>query len=139
VIIASAAAAGVLVVGLLVLTGGEPPEKQVADRFVAAWARGDYPAMQAQLTDDDRRAIPVRRFGAAYREAAETATATAVVAGRVGDPDDGVVSVPITVRTRVFGSVRGILRLTFAGEGDDTHITWTPNLVFPDRRVGERL
>lgn len=133
-------AAGVLVVlVLLVLTGGEPAEKRVAERFVAAWARGDYPAMQAELSDEGRRTTPIREFSAAYRKAAETATATAVAHGAVGDPKDGVVSVPMTVRTRVFGPVRATLRLTFSGDGDDKHLNWKPNLVFPGLKVGERL
>jgi len=140
VIIASTLAAGLLaVVGVLVLTGGEPAEKVVAERFVRAWARGDFPAMQAELTGQDRREMPVRRFRNAYRAAATTATATAVAVGKVAQPRDGVVSVPMTVTTRVFGTVRGTLRLTFSGEGDDRHVNWKPNLVFPGLKVGERL
>ncbi|HEV2785981.1 MAG TPA: penicillin-binding transpeptidase domain-containing protein, partial [Solirubrobacteraceae bacterium] len=139
-IIASALAVGALVViGLLVLTGGPPPEKAAAERFVAAWARGDYPAMHAELTADDRRAMPVSRFTDAYRRAAATATATAVAHGKVGDLRDGVVSVPMTVRTRVFGTIRRRLRLTFSDEGDDVHISWARNLVFPGLPAGARL
>ena len=140
VIIASALAAGVLVVaGVLVLTGGEPAERVVAQRFVAAWARGDLPAMRAQLAEQDRQSMTVRRFSDAYRAAATTATTTAIAHGKVGDPRDGVVSVPMRVTTRVFGTLRGTLRLTFSGEGDDKQIRWKPSLVFPGLKVGERL
>ncbi|HVF77012.1 MAG TPA: penicillin-binding transpeptidase domain-containing protein [Solirubrobacteraceae bacterium] len=139
-IIASASVAGVLVVvGVLLLTGGEPAEKLAAERFVAAWARADYPAMHGELTEQERRATPPRRFAEAYLAAARTATATRIAHGQVGDPREGVVSVPMTVSTRVFGTLRGTLRLTFSGEGDDKHITWKPNLVFPGLKVGERL
>ena len=58
-------------------------------------------------------------------------TATAFAHGRIGDVRDGVVSVPMTVRTRVFGTVRATLRLTFTGDGDDKQLNWRPNLVFP--------
>jgi peptidoglycan glycosyltransferase len=139
-IIASALVAGALVlILLLVLTHGAPAEKRTAERFVAAWARGDFPAMQAEVTENDRRAMPVRRFAAAYRRAAATATATAYRYGEVGNPDAGVVSVPMAVTTRVFGTVRATLRLTFEGEGDEQHVKWLPNLVFPGLAVGERL
>lgn len=126
-------------VALLTLSGGGSPEKLAAERFVGAWTRGDYSAMHGELTEPDRRALPVRRLRAAYRAAATTATATAVVHGEVGDPRDGVVSVPMAVRTRVFGTVRATLRLTFSGEGDDRHVDWKRHLVFPGMRAGERL
>ncbi|MEA2224203.1 MAG: penicillin-binding protein [Solirubrobacteraceae bacterium] len=139
-IIASALVAGGLVlILLLLLTHGAPAEKRTAERFVAAWARGDFPAMQAEVTENDRRAMPVRRFAAAYRRAAATATATAFRHGKVGNPHGGVVSVPMAVTTRVFGTVRATLRLTFAGEGDEQHVKWLPNLVFPGLAIGERL
>jgi cell division protein FtsI/penicillin-binding protein 2 len=139
-IIASALVAGVLVIaGLLALTGGEPAEKAVAKRFVAAWERGDYAAMHAELAERDRRAMPVRRFARAYRRAAATATATAVAHGEVPDPRDGALSVPMTVSTRVFGTVRATLALTFSGEGEEKQIDWKPALVFPGLADGERL
>ena len=140
VIIASALGAGLVVVlALALLTGGPPPEEAAAERFVKAWARGDYPAMHAELTEDGRRATPVRRFREAYRRAAATATATAVAPGRVGELRDGAVTVPVAVRTRVFGTVRQRLRLTFAGEGDDARIDWARHLAFPGLSAGERL
>jgi peptidoglycan glycosyltransferase len=139
-IIASALVAGILVVvALLTLAGGEPVEKAVAKRFVAAWERGDYAAMHAELAEQDRRAMPVRRFSEAYREAAATATATTVAHGEVAGPRDGAVHVPMAVSTRVFGTVRATLRLTFAGEGDAKHVNWKPSLVFPGLADGERL
>jgi len=140
VIIASALVAGVLVIVLIrLLTGGPPAERVAAERFVAAWARGDYPAMHAELSDADKRAMPVRRFAEAYRRAAATATATAVRHGKVGDPKDGAITVPMTVSTRIFGAVRALLRLTFSGAEDDRHVAWKPNLVFPGLALDERL
>ncbi len=139
-IIASAVAAAVLVVvALLTVNGDRPAETRTAERFVAAWARGDFAAMRAELAEADRRTMPMRRFAKAYRTAAATATATAVAHGEVGELRDGVVSVPMTVATRVFGTIRAPLRLTFSQEGDDTHINWKRNLVFPGLAPGERL
>jgi peptidoglycan glycosyltransferase len=140
VIIASALVAGALVVILLLaMTGGPPPEKVAAERFVAAWARGDYPAMHAELIESDRRALPVREFSQIYRRAAATATATAYRHGKVGNLHDGVVSVPMAVTTRVFGTVRANLRLTFSGAGAEMRINWARNFVFPGMAEGERL
>jgi cell division protein FtsI/penicillin-binding protein 2 len=140
VIIASALVGGALVVILLLaVTGGAPPEKLAAERFVGAWARGDYPAMHAELIESDRRALPVREFSEIYRRAAATATATAYRHGEVGNLRDGVVSVPMAVTTRVFGTVHANLRLAFVGTGAEMRINWARNLVFPGMAEGERL
>jgi len=141
VIFASLAAGGAVVVvgGVLLLTAGPPAEQARAERYVTAWARGDLPAMHSELTTADRRAMPLSRFIAAHRSAAATATAVAVRAGVASEPRDGVVSVPMTVATRVFGRVRATLRLPFAGEGDDARIDWSRRLAFPGVDRGERL
>ncbi|MEA2194390.1 MAG: penicillin-binding protein, partial [Solirubrobacteraceae bacterium] len=139
-IFASALAGGILVVVvLLMLTGGPPAEQAAATRFVGAWSRGDYAAMHAELSPDDQRALPLRRFIDSYRAAATTATATAFRHGEVGEPKHGVVSVPMTVLTRIFGTLRASLRLTFAGKDDDRRVAWSPNLVFPGLAGGESL
>jgi peptidoglycan glycosyltransferase len=140
VIIASALLAGALVVILLlVLRGGPPPEQLAAERFVGAWGRGDYPAMHAEMIESDRRALPVGEFSELYRRAAATATATAYRHGEVGNLRNGVISVPMTVTTRVFGTVRATLRLKFAGTGAEVRINWARNLVFPGVAEGEHL
>jgi peptidoglycan glycosyltransferase len=140
VIIASALIGGALVVVLLlVLRGGPPPEKLAAERFVGAWGRGDYPAMHAEMIESDRRALPVGEFSELYRRAAATATATAYRHGEVGNLRNGVISVPMTVTTRVFGTVRATLRLKFAGTGAEVRINWARNLVFPGVAEGEHL
>ncbi len=140
-IIASALAAGILVsVVLLMSRGGEEPaEQRAAQRFVAAWARGDYAAMRDEVIERDRQALPVRRFAEAYRRAAATATATSVAHGEVDELRKDVFSVPMVVTTRVFGTVRATVLLTFAGEGRQKQINWKPNLVFPGVKPGERL
>ena len=121
------------------LTGGPPPEQAAAERFVTAWEKQDFSAMHAELTPADQRAMPLRRFTESYRAAATTATATTFRAGKVRDPDDGVVSVPMTVSTRVFGTLRAPLRLRFSGEDDDRRVAWSRSLVFPGLASGERL
>ncbi|MGH2942223.1 MAG: NTF2-like N-terminal transpeptidase domain-containing protein, partial [Solirubrobacteraceae bacterium] len=138
--IASALSLGVLLLLLLLSArDGPPAEKLAAERFVAAWSRGDYPAMHAELIGSDRRALPVRAFTELYRRAASTATATAFAHGEVGDLRDGVVAVPMAVTTRVFGTVRATLYLRFARTGDETRVNWSRNLVFPGVPMGERL
>jgi cell division protein FtsI/penicillin-binding protein 2 len=140
VIIATAAAAAVVAaVAWFFLAGGKPPAQARADRFAAAWARNDYPAMYAELTDAARRATPLRKFIAAYKEAAATATTVSLRPGKAGEPRDGVVRVPMTVTTRAFGPVQTKLRLPFSGTDDAARIDWARNLAFPGLRRGEKL
>ena len=139
IIAALIALAAVAALAYLVLADRRPVEQARADAFVAAWARDDYPAMHAALTDDARRRTPLRQFIADYTEAARTATTIALRPGKASKPVDGVVSIPITVRTRVFGPFVATLRLPFKGKDDAAHVDWSSHLTFPGVRRGETL
>jgi cell division protein FtsI/penicillin-binding protein 2 len=125
--------------GWLLLGGGRPGAVAVAEEYSRAFARQDAAALYPLLSDDARRRITRERFVRLHREALTTATATGVVAGPAEHVDDTHVDVPLTVRTRVFGTVRGTLSLTFAGDGDRPGVDWRPNLVFPGVPEGGAL
>ena len=59
--------------------------------------------MHAELSAAAKSAYPISRFRDAYAATAATATATTVSVGQAKGPEDEIVSVPVTVRTRVFG------------------------------------
>jgi penicillin-binding protein A len=128
-----------LVVGVIVGALYTPPEREVAERFAAAWAKKDYRAMHAELSPAAQDRYPIDRFRAAYASTDATATATRVSVGDPREPKDGVVAVPVTVRTRVFGPVKGTLRLPFEGEGESARIAWRPELTFPGVEQGRQL
>ena len=131
-----AAVTAVLLVLAIVVAGscGSSDEESAGARFAAAWERSDWAAMHRELTPDAQRRYPPAALERAYGGAAATATATAVDAGRArGDGDAAVVDVAL--RTRVFGVVRGELRLPM----EDARIDWAPQLAFPGLRDGERL
>jgi penicillin-binding protein A len=126
--------------GVAVGSGGDDPRRAAAQDFANAWARGDYAAMHGLLSPDDQRKIPLERFTAAYREAAKVATLAGVTAGRAGEPADGVVPVPVVLRTRIFGTLSGQLALPVAeDEEDGARVDWARNLVHPGLRPGEKL
>jgi hypothetical protein len=127
------------VVGLVVGALHVPAERDAAERFAKAWAKGDYDAMHAQLTDAAKARFPAQRFRDAYADTAATATATRISVGDAEDPRDGVVDVPVRVRTRIFGTVPATLRLPFSGKGDAARIDWRPELTFPGVEAGQRL
>lgn len=128
-----------LVAGLVVGGTRTSPEERLATKFAQAWQRSDYGAMYDLIAPEDQRRVSRGAFAAAYRDAAATATATGVAAGKPGDEKDGVIAVPVTVRTRVFHTVGGDVALTFEGSDDATRVNWSSRLTFPGLRSGERL
>src|SRR5436190_1707352 len=118
--------------------------RDLAERFAAAWARGDYAQMYADVDARTQRSLSPRQFAAAYERALTTATAFArrVAGGARGAPGD-TFEVPVRVRTRLFGT----LALSFAlpisgrdgpGQGPPA-IAWSRALTFPGLRYGEVL
>jgi len=135
----AAAAALAFIVGAVLGALHVAPERKVADRFARAWQRGNYPAMYRELSASARARTPFASFRAAYDQAAATATATRIKVGGAHDPSGGTVSVPVTVRTRIFGTIRGQVKLPFSGSGDTARVDWRPNLTFPGVDRGEAL
>src|SRR5204862_1733318 len=84
---------------------GQAPSRRVAARFTRAWERGDWPRMFA-LSRGARRPHSAAAYARRYRAAAATATATGVRFGRPGRERDGIVDVPATVTTRLWGPLR---------------------------------
>jgi penicillin-binding protein A len=133
------ALAGLAAVSLLAgaIVGSSTPSQteRVAGDFADAWARGDMRGMHDLVSAEASERFTVARFRRAYRRAAATATMTDLEAGDPEALDGGDVSVPVVIQTRVFGSLRGDLRIPVSGE----HVDWSPRLVFPELREGERL
>jgi transpeptidase family protein len=124
-----------LVAGAFVGANADSAAERTASDFVAAWERGDMRAMHRLLTPGSQARYPLASFRRAYERAAATATIRSI---DPADPD-GVhgdeVTVPVVLDTRVFGALRGNLRIPVSGE----HVDWAPRLVFPELRAGERL
>jgi cell division protein FtsI/penicillin-binding protein 2 len=121
------------IVGALLAAGSA--EEDAANRFVNAWADQDFAAMHDELTDSAQQQYPLAAFTAAYREAQDAATATAIDPGDTSGPDNGVVGVKMGIRTHIFGEVEGDLKLPF----EDKRIAWDPSLTFPSLAEGERV
>ena len=121
--------------GVVVGSGFQSGSERVAERFTQAWERGDYGAMYRLLSSPSRSRYPGTDFQRAYENARATSTAVEV---RADDPDgtrDGAVRVPIAVRTRIFGTIRGDVALPVSDEA----IEWEPGLAFPGLPRGSRL
>ncbi len=122
-------------------SGGASASDALAARFVAAWSHTDYAAMYTDVDAATKHSLTPDAFAAAYAEAMRTATATSLRAlGKPRASAGGYVSVPVRVRTRLFGTltldVR--MRVVSGAEGGEA-IAWSRSLTFPGMLPGETL
>jgi peptidoglycan glycosyltransferase len=110
-----------------------------AQRFARAWSRGDRAAMWQELTPRAQRATPRRRFATAYANANRAAGVEAIRIGRIGEERDGRIAVPVTIRTDIFGPLRGTIALPVSGKGDDAGVDWSFALRLPGLRRDEAV
>ncbi len=141
-----------------ILTGAahssSPSTHRLAARFVAAWAHRDYSAMYADIDPAARRELSLSDFAQDYEQAAMTATAVGwqvaggahdarVQAGAVAPPtvpsQTAAVTVPVLVRTQLFGKLALGYTLPMVGHGEGARVAWTRALLFPGLRTGEQL
>ena len=121
--------------------GASSPDvrREAAERYGEAWESQDYAEMHGLLDDAARRRTPLPEFAALHREAARTATIATLRAGGVREGDGEGIELPITVGTRVFGTLETALRTTVREEGGRVVIAWEPHMVFGALRPGETL
>jgi peptidoglycan glycosyltransferase len=124
-----------LVAGLVYGATRQSHSQKAARAFTLAWERGDYGAMYEHLTEAAQRRTKPADFVKAYEAARDTATTVRMVAGDPHDEGNGIVSVPMTITTRIFGIVRARLVL----HAKDGKLAWSSNLVFPGVPRGAQL
>lgn len=113
-------------------------EEDRAASYVRGWTAQDFGAMHDDLGVTARDRITRERFVEIMRGTLTTATATAVTAGELRRTDEGF-SVPVAVRTRLFGTLRGTVQLPFEGSGEEAGIRWTRRMALPGLRTGETV
>ncbi len=113
--------------------------RDAAVSFTRAWAKGDERAMWSTLDARSRGAYPAARFHRLYASADRAATVRTVRVGKVPDPRDGKVALPVAVTTRDFGTLRGTIVLPVHDEGGGARIAWAPHLRLPGLRKGEQV
>ena len=110
------------------------PNRDAAERFVDAWSEGNYSEMHSELSTASKKAVPLERFIARVGESEAFGTVESLE-GDDAEGDEEVALVPMTLRTRAFGTIEQSLRVEFGVDG----IAWQPSLLFPGLREGEEL
>lgn len=140
--LAVVAGVAAVVVGVLVWRSqarAGSDRRAAAVRFVTAWQHGDHAAMWQALTPRARAAYSEAAFAESYRDADRTARVESVRAGRIGGEDGGTVSLPVSVRLRDLGTLRGRVALPLSGSGKTAGVDWQPALRLPGLRPGETV
>jgi hypothetical protein len=129
-----AVAIAALGVGMLLGGIGESDSQRTAKRFARAWEKRDFRTMHELVDPPTQDRASLEAFRAAYDRAAATATATSFDLGTPKEDGDKVVF-PVTVKTRIFGTVRQPLTL----EIRDERVVWDRSLTFPGLRKNQSL
>jgi penicillin-binding protein A len=132
-------AGAALAAGLLLGAGPGRAERRTAQRYVTAWARGDYPAMYRLLDDASRRRVTLTAFEDAVRAAAATATLRSVAIGPARDRRGGALPVATTIRTRAFGTLHASFDVPLHGSGGGARVAFGQQALFPGLRPGTAL
>ncbi len=124
-------AVAAFVAGILI---GSVNETASAERFAAAWSRGDYDAMYAELAPDAAANASEDEFAQVYADTNVMATTDAVETGEVSGGRDAA-TVPVALTTHAWGDVKGEVILPM----DDGLVSWQPHHAFPGLKEGEQL
>ena len=120
--------------------GGQDAASALAGRFVGAWARGGYGRMYEELDGGSKRELTAQELAASCGRALRTATATQEqVTGRAQSVGEGLMAVPVRVRTRLFGTLRLAFYVRVRGSGEGAAVAWSRSQEFPGLRPGEVL
>jgi penicillin-binding protein A len=118
---------------------GEDPSRALAQRFADAWARGDLARAWALTTAKTKSEESLGGFRESIRQATRAATVEHIQVGRAGTPRAGAVPVPVVMRTRLFGELRGTIAFPVQRSGETARVAWEPALRLPGLRPGERV
>jgi cell division protein FtsI/penicillin-binding protein 2 len=117
----------------------EDPSAATAQRFAAAWARGDLRTAWRLTAARTRTEETLGGFRESNAQARRAATVTKISVGQARAPRNGVVAVPVVVRTRLFGVRRGTIAYPVVRHEDTARVVWDPSLRLPGLRAGEAV
>ncbi|HXS45337.1 MAG TPA: hypothetical protein VN751_11980, partial [Solirubrobacteraceae bacterium] len=133
------AGAGALAYVLVVRSRDADRERDAAQRYARAWAARDPAQMWAQLDARSKAQFPRARFAALVARADREATVRAIRVGAVDGPHGGNVALPVTVRTKLFGPLRGSVAVAVGVEDGRGVVRWTPGDRLPGLRDAEAV
>ncbi|MCW3006690.1 MAG: hypothetical protein JWP17_1316 [Solirubrobacterales bacterium] len=120
-------------------SSGTDDRRAAAQKFVAAWGKGDRGGMYAALTPTSRAAMTQDDFDSSYSSAYKTAGVDRIRVGTIARETQGTISVPVAAATKDFGTLRGTVTLPVTGEKGDAGVVWNAEMRLPGLRRGETV
>ena len=114
-------------------------ERHLVTGYVQAWATGEYGHMYSMLDPASKQSISERKFAAAYRRDAMTATVQKLTAVKVGHRKGEFIPVQMLVSTKLFGELTETLEVPLTGSGSSATVHYASSLLFPGLQGRERL
>ena len=126
-------------IGAVLGSGPGAAERQLAGRYVHAWARGNFAEMYSLLDRASQRRVPRALFAQELSTAAATGTLVSLRGGGVAGPYGSAIDVRTVLQTRLWGRLRETLVVPFTGSGSGARVHLSPSLLFPGLRGNEEL
>jgi cell division protein FtsI/penicillin-binding protein 2 len=130
-------AAAVAVVATL--GGGTAPGAVLAESYARAWGLREWAPLYAELDARSRGSLPYGAFAARERRDFDLATTQQVGLGAASALAGGRYAVPVSLHTRIFGTLHERFVLTLAGPAGARRIRWGAPASFPGLGSGEQL
>lgn len=121
------------------LVCGDDGGRAVARDYAKQWSNQNFEAMYKLLSEDSKKKTSLEAFSQAQRQALATATVRRLIAHEPKDYKDGAVTVPFTVETRAFGTLKLDAQIPLTDDATDAKVAWNDSLVLPGLRPGEQL
>jgi hypothetical protein len=132
-------AGAIVVAAVLGSRGGAAPAQRLALSYARSWAGRDWRALYGDLDASSRTALPLASFTAIVRGDADLATTLSARVGTASPVGSQRYAVALTVRTRIFGTLRERLLVTMTGPVSAPRVHFDASASFPGLRAGERL
>jgi len=138
-ILLAGAAAVVLAIVLAGLVCGDDAGRGAARDYSKVWATQDFNAMYKRLSPESKAQITAGEFEQKQREALATATVRRLIPHEPKGFKDGAVTVPFTVETRAFGTLKLNATIPLTDDASDAKVKWSNTLLLPGLKAGESL
>ncbi len=120
-----------------------PDAQQVAQAWLGAWAKDDYPAMYAMLTQVSQDALTSAKFIDRYSKVAISLTQqtleTEILQTLVLSPLSAQVAYRVNFKTAMLGEIKRDITMNLRLENGVWKVQWDDALIMPELRGGNRL
>ena len=118
---------------------GDDGGRAVARDYAKQWSEQNFQGMYNLLSDESKKRVSLDQFSQAQAQALATATVRRLIAHEPKEFKDGKVTVPFTVETRAFGTLKLDAQIPLTDDATDAKVNWNDSLNLPGLLPGEQV